>query len=192
VQAQTAFDFCQRPVRTKQPGRLFFALMPDEASLFALNACADRLLFGLEATRVKPIVALQHLTESQTVLFGAKLAGQAVPAAGLVVKFDTIGTVSAERRFIALTSTDPALARLHADLNAAILRNGLRADGAAPFIPLAHSAPRIATESIKPVKIRVTGLALLRGEAAGDFQVLRRWPLNTATNRSLTAKSAAR
>jgi 2'-5' RNA ligase len=202
VQVQTAFDFCRPPARARKPERLFFALMPDEAAAFVLREFLDRFLIanGVEAVRLKPLVALQRLGESKgPALYGAKLAGQAVPAAGLTLKFDSVGTVvTPERRVLALTARDPALAGVHAALRTAIAQNGLKADDAAPFLPLAHGLARMPPEAIKPVKIRVTGLALLRGEQTGDFSVLRRWPLNAvsrpsrrldgaATNRNLTA-----
>jgi 2'-5' RNA ligase len=179
---------------------LFFALMPDEAAAFVLAEFLDRFLIAnaIEAVRLKPVVALQHLGESKgPALYGAKLAGQAVAAAGLTLKFDTVGTVTTpERRVLALTSRDPALADVRAALCAAIAQNGLKAEETAPFLPLAHGLARMPPEAIKPVKIRVTGLALLRGEQTGDFSVLRRWPLNsisrcrygTATNRNLTVR----
>jgi 2'-5' RNA ligase len=198
VSVQAAFDFC-RPVRARKPERLFFALMPDEAAAFVLTEFLDRFLIanGVEAVRVKPLVALQRLCACKDpVLYGAKLAGQAVAAAGLTVRFDTVGTVTTpERRVLALTSRDPALASVQENLRAALVQNGLKAEEVAPFLPLAYGLARMPPEAIKPVKIRVTGLALLRGEQTGAFSVLRRWPLNSvsrrregaATNRSLSA-----
>jgi hypothetical protein len=195
VWVQTAFDFCQRPVRARKPERLFFALLPDELGLFSLRECYERFRIAsdLEAVPLKPVVVLQRLVEDrETVLFGAKLAGQAVAAAGLKLAFDTIATTPS--RVLALTSSDPALAALHGDLDAAIRRHGLAAASGSPFLALAQGVPPIAPEPVKPVKIRVTGLALLRGEVEA-FQVLRRWPLNrvsrrldsAATNRNLPA-----
>lgn len=177
--------------------------MPDETGSFVLTEFRDRFLTanGLEGVRLKPIVALQRLSECKDpVLYGAKLAGQAVTAAGLVFKFDTVGTVTTpERRVLALTSRDPALAAVQENLRAALAQNGLKAEEATPFLPLAHNLARLPPETVKPVKIRVSGLALLRGEQTGDFSVLRRWPLNTAsrrleraaTNRSLPAGKTA-
>lgn len=188
MQVQAVFDFCRPPARTKKPERLFFALMPDEAAAFVLNEFLERFLIAneIEAVRVKPIVALQRLCASKdSVLYGAKLAGQAVAAAGLTLKFDAVGTVSTpERRVLALTSRDPALSAVQENLRTALAQNGLKADEAAPFLPLAHGLTRMPMEAIKPVKLRVSGLALLRGEQTGAFSVLRRWPLNSPSRRA--------
>ncbi len=183
MQAQAAFDFCQRRVRAKKPERLFFAAMPADNGTFALNEFVGRFLMAndLDGAPVKPIVVLQRLAESTgPVLYGAKLAGQAVAAAGLVLAFDAVASVTTpDGRVLALTGSDPTLAAVHGALAAAIARNRLRAvEGPGPFIALATGTPRLAPQAIKPLKIRVSGLALLRGDAVGAFQVLRRWPLN--------------
>lgn len=191
MSSQAAFDFCQRPVRVKKPERLVFALLPDDAGAFVATECFERFRIAndWEGMRLKPVVVLQSLAEtSEAVLFAAKLAGQAVPAAGLKLAFDAIATLPPH--LLALTSRDPLLATIHADLDAAIRRNGLAAAESMPFLALGEGSVRVPPAAVKPVKIRVTGLALLRGEV-GAFQVLRRWPLHrappaqTATNRNL-------
>lgn len=177
---QGAFDFCQRPVRARKPEQLFFALMPDESGAVLLAGLAGRILddLGLDGVVRKPgrlFVALQRLgDDSDAVLFGAKLAGQAVAAAGLAIAFDT---VAAERRVLALTSKSEALAAVHCDLAAAINRHGLRAEPGEPQIALADGVARLEPQPVKPLKLKVSGLALLRGDSE-NFQVLRRWPLN--------------
>lgn len=179
---QAAFNFCQRPLRAKKPERLVFALLPDEAGAFAVRECFERwrIAEDWDGARLKPVVVLHTLAETgEAVLFGAKLAGQAVAAAGLKLSFDAIATMPS--RIVGLTSSDPALAAVCADLDTAIRRNGLSATAAVPFLALGEGA-RVPPQPIKPVKLRVTGLALLRGEVA-SFQVLRRWPLNRASRR---------
>jgi len=187
VLAQTEFDFLPRASREKSQ-QLFFALMPDEAGVYALTEFTDRFLFanGVAADRLKPMIVMQRVAEaSEAVLFGAKLAGQSVAAAGLALKFDILRS---EKRRLMLTSSDETLAALAGSLGAAISRHGLKAAEAPPCVALAQGVPAMAPVRIKPVKFKVTGLALLRGDPAAAFQVVRRWPLNTATNRSLTAK----
>jgi hypothetical protein len=117
---------------------------------------------------------------SGSLLYGAKLAGQAVAAAGLTLTFDAIGRIG--RDGLGLTSSDQALAQVHDSLGALLAKNGLRAVAPRlPHIVLAQSTANLPVMVMAPLCVSVTGLALLRGEGAAyrsNFQVLRRWPLN--------------
>ncbi len=172
--------------RAKAPERLFFALMPDEESAFALARFAEDFLraHDLAAAAVKPgriHIALHRLgAKKRGLVYGAKLAGQAVAAAGLTFAFDAAGRVG--RGVVGLTSMDKTLSSLHDRLGAMLVKNGLRAVAPrAPHIVLAHSMANLQLEGIAPLPVSVSGLLLLRSEGAAyrtNFQVLRRWPLN--------------
>jgi len=188
VDVQSEFEFGLKvPSRAPRPEQLFFALMPEDRDGVALARFAERIIadndLGLAA--LKP--ARLHIAFPRvgapipSVLYGAKLAGQAVAAAGLRFCFDRITSLAVPSgRILALTSNDATLALLAAELATALERHGLRpGEGVVPHIALAYGAARLAAQPIAPVPVAVTGLALLRGEAgAKEAQVLRRWPLN--------------
>jgi Spx/MgsR family transcriptional regulator len=111
-------------------------------------------------------------------LYAAKLVGQAVGAAGLSVQFDALGSLG---RGLALTSSDKTLAALQAHLAYVVEKNGLRLSTITPpHLTLIKSGRRQPLQVITPLAVKISGLALLRAEdARGEFQVLRRWPLNT-------------
>jgi 2'-5' RNA ligase len=190
VSTQDVFEFCrERLARSPKPERLFFALMPDEASADRLARFAEAFLRDQEliATAIKPNrlhIALHQLgarkRSSGSLLYGAKLAGQAVAAAGLTLSFDAVGRVG--RGLLGLTSTDPALTQVHESLGALLAKNGLRAMAPRPpHIVVAQSTANLPLTVMTPLTLSVTGLALLRGEGTAyrsNFQVLRRWPLN--------------
>jgi 2'-5' RNA ligase len=190
VSAQDVFEFCrERLARSQKPERLFFALMPDEASANRLARFAEDFIReqDLVATPIKPNrlhIALHHLgarkRSSGSLLYGAKLAGQAVAAAGLTLSFDAVGRLSCG--VLGLTSSDKALAQVHESLGALLAKNGLRAvTPRPPHIVLAQCAANLPLTVMTPLTVSVTGLALLRGEGTAyrnNFQVLRRWPLN--------------
>lgn len=187
VGVQSEFEFgLKKPQRAPKPEQLFFALMPEERAALSLSRFAERIVADndLGLVPLKPArlhIALDRLgAPLPSVLYGAKLAGQAVAAAGLHFHFDSIASLGgASGRTLALTSSDPALATLHTALAAALERHGLHAGETVPHIALAYGAARLAAQPIAPVTVAVTGLALLRGEAGGkEAQVLRRWPLN--------------
>jgi 2'-5' RNA ligase len=183
--AQSVFEFC-RPIRALKPERLFFALMPDEQSCDRLARFAEEFIREqeLEATPVKPgrlHIGLHRLgarkRSSGSFLYGAKLAGQAVAAAGLTLSFDAVGGVS--RGAFGLTSTDKVLAGVAESLGTMLAKHGLSAVAPrVPHIVLAHGRAGQTLTVMAPLSVSVTGLALLRGDA--NFQVLRRWPLNRA------------
>jgi len=193
---QTVFDFCRRePQRAIRPERLFFALMPEEDSALQLARFAEQLILenDLPATPVKPArihIALHRLgSATRAALYGAKLAGQAVAAAGLTLRFEAITSLTGGGRRLALVSEDKLLLGVQALLDAALQRNGLQPrEAPLPHITLAYGAARLEPQPVAPIAVTVSGLALLRGEAE-DFQVLRRWPLNKP--RSLAPIAAA-
>lgn len=190
VSAQDVFEFCrERLARAPKPERLFFALMPDEEAANRLARFAEDFIGEQElaATPFKPgrlHIALHQLgarkRTSGSLLYGAKLAGQAVAAAGLTLSFDAVGRVG--RGLLGLTSTNKALAQVHESLGALLAKNGLRAMAPRPpHIVLAQCNANLPLTVMAPLAVSVTGLALLRGEGTAyrsNFQVLRRWPLN--------------
>ena len=185
IDVQEVFDFCRGgPARKRKTARLVFALMPDDESAAHLARFTESLLAenALAAVPVKAArlhIALHRLAARPSALYGAKLAGQAVAAAGLRLRFHGLGSVG---RGLALTSADPALAALQETLSAALARNGLHAaPPAPPHLTLAHGAGRRPLQAIAPLTVTLAGLALLRREGSdprGEAMVLRRWPLN--------------
>jgi len=175
-------------MRPKTAERLFFALMPDEPSCDRLTRFAERFIGEQELaiTPLKPArlhIGLHRLGTRKrgtgSLLYGAKLAGQAVAAAGLTLSFDAVGRVG--RGSLGLTSTDKALGRVMESLGGMLAKHGLR--GVAPTIPhiiLCQGRTNLKLAAITPLSVSVTGLALLRSEGTATFQVLRRWPLNRA------------
>ncbi len=179
-EAQGEFAFCQG-LRPQKPERLIFALMLAEADALALARFADRFLEEreLSALRLKPArlhIALYRLRScKRPVLYAAKLAGQAVAAAGLKLSFDAIGSIG---QVLALQSGDAALTVLQEKLGTALAKHGLSATRLAPHLALATAIARQKPEPIESFALTVTGLALLRGASKTDYDVLRRWPLN--------------
>lgn len=186
MEAQARFEFCREAVRAKKPERLYFALMPQESDAVLLAAFAERFLAEQEltASRIKPgrlHIALFRLgPPKRSVLYAAKLAGQAVAAAGLKFAFDSLGSLAGD---LALLSRDPALVAVQKKLGAALAQHRLKCEAFAPHITLASGIRRQPLQAIVPFTLTVTGLALLRSDGAdakSGFDVLRRWPLNKA------------
>lgn len=187
---QTAFAFEPQAPRRLKKQHLVFALMPDEAGAAAVARFTTRILRDEDgATPVKQTrlyMALATLTParpgSAAVMYGAKLAGQAVPAAGLKLIFDGIGTAYGGAGYgaLALTSSGSPLRGVIAALQTALAKNGLAADFAAPQLVIADGAARMPQQAMPPLAVTISGLALLRVAGEGDFSVLRRWPLNLA------------
>ncbi|GAA0543657.1 2'-5' RNA ligase [Rhizomicrobium palustre] len=182
---QAGFEFLRpAPPRAKKAERLFFAAMPDEAHALKLSRFAERFLAEeeMDGTPIKPTrlhIALQRLGEpTDAMLYAAKLVGQSVAAAGLSLRFDVLSSLGRTKRVLALTSSDPKLAALHEKLAEAVQKHGLRADEGVPHIALATGVGQIPLTAIEPYGMSITGLALLRGDPLGEFQILRRWPLN--------------
>jgi len=177
---QGAFAFL-KAAQAQKPERLVFALMLAEDDALTLARFADRLLAERELSgqRIKPArlhIPLYRLGRcTPAALYAAKLAGQAVAAAGLKLSFDAIGSVG---RDLTLQSRDTALATLQEKLGAALAKLGLSATRLAPHLPLAMALARQPAQVIEPFTLTVTGLALLRAASKIDYDVLRRWPLN--------------
>lgn len=171
--------------RAAKPEQLHFVLLPEEADALKLAQFAQRVvadnelgLTPLKSARLH--IALARVGPVNTaVLYGAKLAGQVVAAAGLRICLDTIGSLGGPSgRALALTGSDPALAQLQSGLAAAMQRNGLRTgEPFRPYLALAYGAARFDPQAIAPVSLTLAGLALLRGEGR-ELAVVRRWPLN--------------
>lgn len=188
MDAQREFEFCrERPGRKKPPEALAFALMPEEASAAALARLTETFLAGgrpLAAGRLH--VALRWLAAGgEAAVYGAKLAGRAVAAAGLTLSFDAIGSLTPAPhgdRVLALTGFDTRLSAIAEGLDRAMMAHGLRPRMVVPHIALAVGGDVVPVEAIVPVAVAISGLALLRGDPGrtGEFQVLRRWPLNMA------------
>lgn len=185
-------DLPEPPRPTGRRAAYFFALWPDRAVRRRLASAAARVPLGEGGAvyRIRPErlhLTLAWLGEIDSVrVDAARRAGDEVEACAFLLQLDRLGHFPGPNaQWLGCTRMAPALARLKAELDRALLGYGLPV-ASEPFVPHVTVQRNVRVPCEVPAETLawpVTEFALLRsarsGGRADGYRVVARWPLAT-------------
>ncbi|MFO1339910.1 MAG: RNA 2',3'-cyclic phosphodiesterase [Burkholderiaceae bacterium] len=169
----------------RDPARLFLALWPDEATRRALQAWQAAVRWPPEARPTAP--AHLHLTlhfigavpRDRLPALADALGAEAGAFEACTLRLDGFAVWPRGIALLQPGRTEPALARLHAALGAALAAQGLPVETRPyrPHVTLArHAAGAVLREGAPPPPVPwPVREGFVLAESAGGYRVLRRW-----------------
>lgn len=192
---QHVFDFYgDQSRRPRNPERLFFCVMPDDAASGAVMQFGDQLflLYRLGGSRLRrdrlhmslhPVGDYPRLPSR--VIYAASRAARAVFMApfeirlGAVQSFEPAPHKRNRRPLVLLGEGGEALWTLFRSLGLAMLENGLK--GAAAFTPhmtLSYGPQPVPMQPIEPIRFMARDFVLIHSRLGlTQYEVIDRWPL---------------
>ncbi len=192
---QHVFDFYgDRGRRPRNPERLFFCLMPDDAARGEVMQLGDRLfiqhnLGGSRLRRDRLHMSLHPVGDyprlPAKVIYAASRAARAVLMAPFEIRLRAVQSFEPaphkrnRRPLVLLGEGGNALPTLFRTLGLALLQNGLKA--AATFTPhmtLSYGPQPVPMQPIEPIRFQAKDFVLIHSRLGlTQYEVIDRWPL---------------
>jgi 2'-5' RNA ligase len=192
---QHVFDFYDdQGDRSKNPERLFFCVMPDDAAGGEVMQLGDRLfvqhrLGGSRLRRDRLHMSLHPVGDyprlPTKVIYAASRAARAVLMAPFEIRLRAVQSFEPaphkrnRRPLVLLGEGGDALPTLFRTLGAAMLQNGLKAAGAfTPHMTLSYGPQPVPTQPIEPIRFLAKDFVLIHSRLGlTRYEVIDRWPL---------------
>jgi RNA 2',3'-cyclic 3'-phosphodiesterase len=192
---QHVFDFYgDRGRRPRNPERLFFCVMPDDAVSGEVMQLGDRLfvqhaLGGSRLRRDRLHMSLHPVGDyprlPTKVIYAASRAARTVLMAPFEIRLRTVQSFEPaphkrnRRPLVLLGEGGDALPMLFRNLGMALLENGLKAAASfTPHMTLSYGPQPVPMQPIEPIRFQATDFVLIHSRLGlTQYEVIDRWPL---------------